>query len=226
MPLIKKLPFLFFLIFLNACSQKGKDVLATVDEAVFGFPDVEKSQQELNAIPYANSYLTINNGSQALIVLALADPSPQNPMQMQLKWLSADRAMLTTENGRLVKTLRLPNNNLGGLLSDHSIDPLSIQGVKPNHQVWNATYDWQPNYRYGFKANMTWNYIDSETIRSPIWTKETDYYQEEVFIPSINARFTNHLWLDKTYHEVVKSIQYLGPEMASVQMTILKPLTR
>jgi len=226
MPLLKKLPFLFLLIFLNACTQKGKDVLATVDEAVFGFPDVIKSEQELNAIPYANSYLKINNGPQALIVLALADPSPQNPTQMQLKWVSTDRAMLITENGRLIKTLRLPNSNLSGLFSDNTIDPLSKQGAKPNHQVWNATYDWQPKYRYGYKANMTWDYIDSETINSPIWAKATDYYQEQVFIPSINAHFTNHFWLDKTSHEVVKSIQYLGPDMASVEMTILKPLTR
>ena len=226
MPLLKQLPLLLLLFFVNACSQKGKDVLATVDEAVFGFSDVIKSKQELNAINYANSYLKIDNGHQVLIVLALAEPSSQNPTQIQLKWLSADRAMLTTENGRLVKTLRLLNNNLSGLTAEHSIDPLTIKGKKPVHQKWQAIYDWQPGYRYNYHANLTWNYIDSETIHSTIWDKETDYYQEHISIPAINAQFTNHFWLDKTSHEVVKSIQYLGPDMASVEMTILKPFTR
>jgi hypothetical protein len=226
MPLHKQLTLIFLLFFVQACSQKTKDVIATVDEAVFGFSDVVKSKQELNAINYANSYLKINDNHQVLIVLALTEPSPQNPTQTQLKWLSADRAMLTTENGRLVKTLRLLNNNISGLTADNSIDPLTIKGKKPEHHEWQAVYDWQPNYRYNYRANLTWNYIASESIHSTIWDKETDYYQEHVSIPSINAEFTNHFWLDKTSHEVVKSIQYLGPDMASVEMTILKPFTR
>ena len=226
MPLLKQLPFLLLLFLVTACSQKGKDVLATAHEAIFGFSDVVKSKQELNAIDYANSYLKIDNGHQVLIVLALAEPSPNDPTQTQLKWLSADRAMLTTENGRLVKTLGLLDNNLSGLTADHSIDPLTIKGKKPDHHVWQAIYDWQPGYRYHYHANLTWRYIDSETIHSTIWDRETDYYQEQVAIPAINAQFTNHFWLDKTSHEVVKSIQSIGPDMASLDMTILKSLRK
>jgi len=226
MPLLKQLPFLFCLFFISACSQRGKDVLATVDEAVFGFPNVIKTKEALQDIPYANSYLKIDNGHQVLIVLALAELSPKDPTQTQLKWLSADRVMLTTENGRLIKTLRLLNNNISGLNANNSIDPLTLNGKKPNNHEWHAIYDWQPQYRYNYEANLTWNYIDSETIHSTIWDKETDYYQEEVSIPAIHAQFTNHFWLDKTSHEVVKSIQYLGPDMASIEMTILKPFTR
>jgi hypothetical protein len=212
-------------LFLTACTQKSQDITSTLDEALFGFADINKSRQEINALPYASSHVIIDDGAQIFVVLALAEPSPSHPEQTQLKWLSADHAMLVTENGRLIKTLRLPTDNLMAVSDNKSVDPLRIAGKKPDNYSWSATYDWQPGYRYNYKANLTWKFIERKTIRSAAWEKETDYYQERVTVPALNAQFTNHFWLDKDSHQVVKSIQYLGPEMPTVEMTILKPFS-
>ena len=212
-------------LLVNACTQKSQDVSSTLHEAVFGFDSVQTSKQDIDALPYASSHVIINNGAQIFIVLALAEPANNNPNQTQLKWLSSDGAMLTTENGRLVKTLRLPTDNLANLTANDSVDPLLTKGQKPNHALWTAIYDWQPNYRFNYTANLAWNFIKTDTIHSAAWEKETDYYQEQVIISSLNTQFTNHFWLDKKSHQVVKSIQYLGPDMPSVEMTILKPFS-
>jgi hypothetical protein len=214
------------------CTQKYKDVNATAKEAIFGFDDAVKTKEEIQALPYASSSVVIDDGAQLFMVLALAEPSPNKPEQTRLKWLSSDLGMLATENGRLVKTLRLPTDNLANiretgqatsLAPDPSTpDPLKIKGEKPASHNWQASYDWQPNYRFNYTANVQWTFIESQVIHSDAWDKETNYYQETVTFPAIDAEFTNHFWLDKSTHQVVKSIQQLGPNMPVVQMTILK----
>lgn len=222
-------PHLLIIIILcllvNACTQKSQDITSTLNEAVWGFDDADKSPQEINSLPYASSSVTIDDGAQLFIVLALAEPSSADPTQIQLKWLSSDYVMLVTENGRLIKTLRLPTDNLANISNNKAVDPLRMKGKKPNHHTWSAIYDWQPNFRFNYAANLTWNFMARETIRSTVWEKEVDYYQEQVTIPALDVQFTNHFWLDKDSHQVVKSIQRLGPEMPLVEMTILKPFS-
>lgn len=222
---ITSLFLLFLSLFMNGCTQKSQDVNATVNEALFGFKGVNKSHREIAALAYASSYAVINEGAQVFMVLAFAAPSDSTPGQTRLKWLSADYAMLATENGRLVKTLGLPADNLMGISAKHSKDPLTIAGKKPANHTWSAVYDWQPDYRFNYTANLNWSYIARQTIHSDAWEKETDYYQERVTIPSLKIHFTNHFWLDTDTHQVVKSIQHIGPEMAAIEMTILKPFS-
>ena len=221
----KLLIIMVLCVMVNACTQKSQNITSTLDEAFLGFEDTDKSPQEINALPYASSSVTIDDGAQLFIVLALAEPSPADSKKIQLKWLSSDYAMLVTENGRLIKTLRLPTDNLANISTNDSVDPLHISGKKPNHHTWSAIYDWQPNYRFNYTAKLTWDFIARETIYSAVWKKEVDYYQEQVTIPALDVQFTNHFWLDKNSHQVVKSIQHLGPEMPSVEMTILKPFS-
>lgn len=48
------------------------------------------------------------------MVLAYVGENPQTGAE-QLKWMSSDKAMIVTENGRIVQTLLLPYENLSGL---------------------------------------------------------------------------------------------------------------
>ena len=208
---------------LAACTQKYQDVNATLNEALFGFDSVNKSKQEILAIPYATTYVTIDDGAQIFMVLALAEASELNRTSTQLKWLSSDYGMLVTENGRLVKTLKLPKENLAGIHAIKTVDPLSIQGKKPGYLKWIAGYDWQPGYRYGYTAELEWRFISSTSLATDVEEKSVNYYQETVTFSSIDETFINHYWLDKKTHRVVKSIQFIGPDMPKVEMTVLKP---
>ncbi|WP_413282537.1 YjbF family lipoprotein [Vibrio sp. MA40-2] len=210
-------------VFLAGCTQTYQDIYSTANELTFGSPDGKKTAQQIIDQPYASSHVNIDNGAQLFIVLALVEPSTTNPGQSQLKWASADSGMLVTENGRLVKTLRLPTDNLAAVIDQDNRDPLTLSAAKPAQQTWHAVYDWQPDYRYNFEATMNWHFVEQQTIQSTVWTREANYYQEEVYIPALDTSFTNHFWLDAVTHDVIKSIQFIGPDMPSVEMTILKP---
>ncbi|WP_140217242.1 YjbF family lipoprotein, partial [Vibrio parahaemolyticus] len=83
------------------------DVSATVKEAYNNYVDVELSSQEIQDIPYASAYLKIGNQKQVFVVLAFAEDNPITGVT-QLKWVSADKSMIVTENGRIIKTIGLP----------------------------------------------------------------------------------------------------------------------
>ncbi|WED24141.1 YjbF family lipoprotein [Vibrio sp. JC009] len=212
----------FVSLCLIACTQNYQDFNATLKEGVFGFEDANMSAEDINKLPYASTNVRIDDGAEVFIVLGLAEPSLKAPNHTQLKWVSSDFGMLVTENGRLIKTLRLPIDNLVGITPSKHLDPLSIQGEKPKAHYWQAKYDWQPEYRYGYTAEIQWRYMNDETIAATTWEKTTQYYQETVHFPSLNRTITNHFWLDKSTHRVVKSIQSIGPEMPEVAMTIVK----
>ncbi|PWI34564.1 YjbF family lipoprotein [Vibrio albus] len=210
---------------LLGCTQKFQATNATFKEALFGFDDVNKASTDISALPWASTYVTIGeDGSQIFMVLAFPEPAPHDSYQTQLKWVSSDRAMIVTENGRMVKTVGLLENNLAGAIPDNKFrDPLSLLGKKPGDYRWEATFDWQPNYRYGYHAKLHWQFIADEVIQSDAWKKDVLHYQETVSFPALDSRYINHFWLDKQTHQVVKSIQHLGPNMPAITMTILKP---
>lgn len=148
-------------ILLLGCSQKFNDVNDTMKLALFGEPDAVLTADEITLSPYASIYARVGDGPQAFMVLALAEPKPQladtaantrstdpkeNPLQ--LKWLSADKGMLTTEYGRLVKSLNLPQGNLVASTSNQP-DPLRLGLHRANTpMVWERTVDWQPGFHF------------------------------------------------------------------------------
>ncbi|MCG7496834.1 YjbF family lipoprotein [Vibrio sp. Of7-15] len=222
----KIIPILLSLI-LMGCTQKVSDVNATIHEAIFGFDDIKVTKATINDSPYASSYVRIGNGPQIFMVLALVENGQQ-------KWLSSDKAMLVTENGRIVKTLALPQDNLAKISTKNSTNPDFLSQLTPqtdlkayiannDAKAWKTTFDWMPNYRYGYQANITWAYQYEQLVKSEAWEKQAHYIIETVYFPSLNEQYQNHFWLDVKTNQVVRSIQYLGPGMDRIEMTILKP---
>ncbi len=112
---IRQLLILPLLLVLFGCTQKFNDVSATVQEAYGNYIDVEMTSEEINAVPYASAYLKLGNQKQVFVVLAFAERNPLNG-KIQLKWVSADKAMIVTENGHIVKTIGLQSGGLSRCL--------------------------------------------------------------------------------------------------------------
>ena len=224
---------LFTALLLTACSQKAKDVNATFDAAFFGSSDVELSKEYIQTLPYSSIYAEVNDQGKIFMVLAYVGENPQTGAE-QLKWMSSDKAMIVTENGRIVQTLLLPYENLSGLAfhplntfsSANSSSPDSSSvfdvSVNPGAKKWQAVYDWQPNYRFGYKANITRTYAGNETVETPLASIDTKKFQEKVNFPMLEQEMTNEYWVDNK-GKVVKTIQYLGPDMTRLELTMLKP---
>ena len=212
-------------LFLSACTQKFNDVNATLDEAIFGVDDVSLTAQEIIELPYASSFVRINGGAKLFMVLAFAEPNPATGT-MQLKWLSSDKAMIVTENGRIVKTLGLPQFNLTEINTTPS-DPLpSLATITQKQAIWSAHYDWTTGdqYLFNYHATITPILRGETRLKNTVWEKKVTEIVEVVSIPSLGDTFTNQYWVDNELN-VVKSHQYLGPNMVGIEMTILKPFS-
>ncbi|KLV03995.1 lipoprotein YmcC precursor [Photobacterium aquae] len=229
---IKPICLAGLLVALSGCSQKFNDVNDTIKLAVFGDPDISLTREDINRSPYASIYAQIDNGPQAFMVLALAEKehtlstNPTTaPAPQQLKWVSADKGMLVTQSGRLVKTLNLPQGNL---VSVHSAQPdplaLGLHLSDTPHQ-WQATYDWQPGYHYGYIGNSTFSLQGNNTIVINQTAVETLHVIETVNFDTIDISYQNHYWLNPTTGTVMKSSQHLAPTLPVVTLTVLKPFS-
>ncbi|MEZ9503052.1 YjbF family lipoprotein [Vibrio sp. 10N.286.51.B11] len=219
-------------LFLAGCSQQFQDVNYTFDEAFFGSSDVELSKEYIQTLPYSSIYAEVNDQGKIFMVLAYVGENPQTGAE-QLKWMSSDKAMIVTENGRIVQTLLLPYENLSGLAfqplntfssaNNSSADSSSAFDVSanPGAQKWQAVYDWQPNYRFGYKANITRTYVGNDTVETPLASIDTKKFQEKIQFPILEQDITNEYWVDSE-GKVVKTIQYLGPDMTRLELTVLK----
>lgn len=201
-------------ILLSGCSQRFETVNDTLKEAVFGFDDVNMTTGQIEQLPYASAYFRINDGQQIFMVLAFADVNPENN-QTQLKWVSSDKAMIVTEKGRIVKTLNLPEYNLA--------ERSSLDGTWQEANHSRSRYDW-PASNYGFNAESEYALRGNETIQTPIWTKKLSVWEETVHFTALNNSIENTYWLDED-NNVLKSVQYIGPNMTRIEFSILKPYT-
>ncbi|RDX37252.1 YjbF family lipoprotein [Vibrio campbellii] len=195
------------------CTQKFNDVSATVQEAYSNYIDVELTPEEIEAVPYASAYLKIGSQKQVFVVLAFAELNPLTG-QTQLKWVSADKAMVVTENGHIVKTIGLQTTNLAGIYGD--VPAYSAPSVQ-----YSLSYDWADKYRYGFPAKVQRSRQGKETVITPISSTTTDVYTEVVTFTSLEKSVENQYWVNGK-GEVVKTRQHLGPNMVPIELTILK----
>lgn len=208
------LPFIF--LFLAGCSQRFQHINSTLNEAFFGFDDIELSKEKVMQLPYASLYARINGGHQIFMVLAFAETNPETG-NTQLKWLSADKAMIVTENGRIVKTLNLPNANLVRLSATNQLST-----PNSNTAPWKTQYDWQPDYQYGhesYNESVSWGV---ERVSSLTWIKNAEHIVENATFSTLKQSMNSEFWVDRQ-GKVIKSAQWIIPQELYIELTILKP---
>lgn len=201
------------LLLLVGCSSQISSVNDTLKEAFWGIDDVTLSAEQVNELPYASTYVRLNNGPRVFMVLAFAEKNPVTG-NAQLKWVSNDHAMIVTEQGRIVKTLNLPEQNLA-----------AINGEMPEWTYpgrWQATYDWQTRNQYGYSADVSTIKLNSDFTQPELWQEALEHWQETISFSDLSSSIQNHYWVNQQ-GVVLKSIQHIGPNMAQIEMDILKP---
>ncbi|RBW66270.1 YjbF family lipoprotein [Vibrionales bacterium C3R12] len=220
-----KVAGLLGVVLLTGCVQKFSHVNDTIKEAAYGFDDITMTAEDINKLPYASSYMRFNDGARVFMVLAFAEKNPSTG-RTQLKWVSSDNAMVVTENGKVIKTLKLPTENLAR--RSNVINQSLTNSASQTNSEWtegkvqHATYDWPQGNHYGYQANITLIKQGKQNIDSVIWSKNTTQWQEQVHLPQLDQSFTNQYWITDNGN-VVKSIQYVGPDMTRIEIDVLKP---
>lgn len=215
----------------SGCSQKIASVSDTVNVAVYGTADIHKSAQEVAALPYASTYVRIDDQSQLFMVLALAETATGATINdanatdtpAQLKWLASDNGMLITQSGRIIKTVNLSQGNLLGTHAK-TADPLSLGlHLASTPTTWQRTIDWQPGYHIGYQLDSEFVFQRPEVLTVNGKSVPVLRFNENVTVKQLDRHYSNTFWIEQNTGRVVKSLQYLAPSLPSVEMTILKP---
>ncbi|WP_338725434.1 YjbF family lipoprotein [Shewanella baltica] len=214
------------LINTTACSQRISALNDTLKLAFIGDEDTQLSTQQVNNIPYASIYARIDDIPQAFIVLALAEPKftlTSTPTVTELKWLSADKAMLVTVNGRLVRTNNLLTGDLVSVESNKP-DPILLGlHLDSTPKTWTRTIDWQPGYHFGYSVTSHFNFVGLENILINDIQTQAQHYTEVVSVEHLNIQYQNEFWLTPATGNVIKSRQKITPNQPFIEITLLKP---
>ncbi|ANW24156.1 YjbF family lipoprotein [Vibrio coralliilyticus] len=205
-----------FITFSTGCTQRFADTNATLKEAFWGFEDVRLNKETIEKIPYASSYFRINDGPQVFMVLAFVEKNPQSG-KTQHKWLSSDKAMIVTEEGRIVRTYNLPEANLAGKISPDNL----IHFNTPQYH-WTSVYDWQPEYQYNHQAKITTESVATIQLNSVMWSQKVKIWQEYISFEKLDETMQSTFWVNDN-GDVLKSAQWVIPDQLFIEQEILKP---
>ncbi|MBU1293344.1 MAG: YjbF family lipoprotein [Gammaproteobacteria bacterium] len=221
--------FFILVLALTGCSANFKSSLDSA-KAVIGLNNAI-TPEYITSLPYASTLVTVNDTRPLLLILTFVDYNPTT-QAYRLTWLSKDSGSIVTENGRIIQTVGFTSDNLEALASfagNSSLsDPFINTLPKPSSTMsWTVRYDWAPGYRYGFTAQVTSRSLGIDTVITELWRQDAEQIAETVTFNNLDAHFTNLFWLTPATPTVrpfvVKSIQYLGPNMDKVEMLMVKP---
>ena len=207
--------FCFVITQLAGCSQSIKSVGETAKLAIFGQPDVELPVQKIEQLPYASAYLKVGKAPQAFVVLAASE-------QGRHKWVTADKNMVVTQSGRVVKTIGFDEDIV--YVSNTGVDPLFLGLLKSDTpKKWHYKTVWSQVFKGGYEQFSEFESKGYETVTILEKTQQLHRFDEKVTVPALNKTYTNNYWLNPENGMVIKANQYMGPDLALIQFTILKP---
>lgn len=173
------------------------------------------TRDQVEKLPFATLAVTLGDLPRAMMVLMRAEGD-------DLHWVSADKAILVTRHGRIVKTVGLAAGNLANtvMLEADPLAPLSGRGEKPSQ--WKRSVDWQPAKEFGRTLVSDWQPGGIEEIQTYWGTRRARRIRETSTSPGANWTLENTFWLDVATGETVASLQNILPTAPSLKLEILK----
>lgn len=212
---MRNLPLLLLCLLLQACTQTQKGLGETVKLALLGVDDIQMTNQQIDNMPYASMYLRVNGGQQIFVVLGFNENGQQ-------KWITRDKAMLVTQQGRLVKTLGMTDNlnNVSNLDNDPLRDALHLT----DGASWTRTLRWtEGGQPHSDTAISRFTRVQDEVLQLAGQSVACRVWQEEVSTTEGGESWRNTFWVDISSGQVRQSRQMLGTDSIPVEFTILKP---
>ncbi len=199
----------------NACSN---NVTVRTLSNVIGTSLSERSAFDPSypdKLPYASIAVSRKGLERSLLVLGKAEGD-------ELHWISADRGVLVTRHGRLIKTVGFTENLLKTDFSgDDYFASLSISDWEKKTS-YRRIIDLSPGNRYGITIESTLELAGSETIQIGSHSYETTRLREHNVAQSLGWQYTNTYWLD-AQGKIWRSEQTFAPGMPPLTIEVTKP---
>lgn len=203
-----------FSLMLMGCSQQFALLGQTMKLAIWGQDDTDLTPQQVAKVPYASAYIKVGEAPRAFMVLAFAENG-------LLKWVAADKNMVATHDGRVVKTQGFGEDIQHVANQEH--DPLHLGLLKAGTPMrWQTEVSWSQVMRGSYELQSSFENRGREPLVILGRTYQTVRFDELVTVPALNKRYTNQYWVNASTGQVMQSRQYMGPDMALVQFTALK----
>jgi len=185
--------------------------------SIVGFPDVPIKRDEVSKIPYASISAKIGMGPLSLLVLWRREND-------DLHWISADRAIIVTRHGRVVKTYGFPENMKD--TKELGRDPVNNSlHLSTSSASFNRSIDIDVNKRYGIPVESKFERIGPRKITIAEIEIETILFTEKNTARTVNWSFTNYFWADAYDGFIWKSRQHIARNFDPIDIEILKPAT-
>lgn len=201
------------LLSLHGCSELSRSSVNAMRLAVKGQPQVQPSAAEVAAKPYFQLQASSAEGS-AVLILGNVDGKRQ-------AWYGNHHVVVFLEHGRVVQTTGLGQNLDGVQLP--ADDPF-VRGLQTlsTSVTYHMDQDWSPGYRYGVPVEATLTPAGHEQISILGQAHDVLRVDEQLSVPSLHYRATNHYWVDPHDGFIWKSEQQVAPGL-SLHLLQLRP---
>lgn len=210
------------LLTLTACAGTYHSYIDNLQLAFSKAKDVDLSLAEVIAAP--SDLLYVKHGERSVAAMAL-----YNIEAGQHKWISADKAMLVIEQGRIVRTLGLTNDLL--YLTNTHNDPIRELQTLTTDRSWLRLADWQ-NGESGYPIRSTFKVRHGEqlsyfqTTLSVIKVTENLHYEAPTDYLRFDKLWQNTFWFDTGSGLLIKTEQRLSPFTEPLEMTYISRIAR
>jgi len=200
------------------CSACGKSFLSDVPTVwrtyVMKGDDLSLTRADVDHIPYASLAVRLGDGPQTLLILGRYDDD-------MLDWISADREVIVTRRGRIVRTYGLPEDLKETVFL--TADPVGQPfGAVAAPQQCLRALDVDPGHRDGIVVSSRFEKLRDETLDILGERIATELWQERGAAARLDWEFTNLYWVDPVTGYVWKSRQAATPTLPPLEITIYR----
>lgn len=198
----------------------ASDSLSLIGSTIGGFGQPARyplSDAQIEAIPYATMGVRFGDSGGVVMVLASVDGD-------DLHWASADRVVLVTRRGRLVKTVGLARDLLttraaGG---DALAQALAGDPAAAEARV-DRLVDLRPKDDFGVPVESRWEVQGEETLRLLGRERPLIRVRERMVVRKWRWSADNVYWVEAGNGRVWKARQQYCPDVPVMTLELLNP---
>ncbi len=194
------------LVLLAACNPTSRKLGNLALNYVRGTNE-KVARETAAAIPYATMGLEYGFSPQVLLVLGQTTGG-------QLDWYAGDQLYVATRQGRLVRTVGLPND-LGGRRAP--------SGQQPGSSAIAYILDFPDMGVFGAAALCSSTDTGESMVEIFGTAIPTRHVVEHCSVPALRWTFDNEYWEDRMTRYVWRSRQYVHPKSPPIVLEIFRP---
>ena len=213
-------PFIFKLVLtvclLGGCSQfnyLSSSYSTSYNLLVNRFTDQESIIDKglIDNIPYASSIISFGNNNKSLVILESTKGNKNT-------WISSDKIKIIEINGRVVRSIGLPNDL-------YSIERPRLNFnkiIKEGKYSYVAYYSFRNPFLNSLKVEVQSVKVGKEIVEILGLKKELILIEENIHSPLINWSAKNKYWYDPVTEFVWKSRQNISPRLPFIDIEVTK----